>query len=76
MVKLSEALKAVLCAAIDSRAAQIDGDDELCTIGFIVKLDEKTRRPRLVLYRPESQWQVGRQEIRLDKQNQPYVVTV
>lgn len=72
-----DALLAAVAAEIEGRRGQIDGDDGLCTVGIIVKLDEKTGAPRQIIWRPESQRKVGRQEIRVDKTtNQPYIVTV
>ena len=73
----TDALKAAIDAELEARRGQIDADDGLCTVGLIVKLDEKTGAPRQIIWRPESQRRVGRQEIRADKATgQPYIVTV
>jgi hypothetical protein len=65
---------ALLAAELEARRAQIDADDGLCTIGLIVKLDEKTGAPRQIIWRPESQRRIGRGEVRLEKNGQPFVV--
>lgn len=59
----TDAIKAALLAELEARRGQIDGDEGLVTIGLIVKLDEKTGAPRQIIWRPESQRRVGRQEM-------------
>jgi hypothetical protein len=63
----TDALLLAITAELEARRTQIDGDDGLCTVGLIVKLDEKTGAPRQIIWRPESQRRVGRQVVRLAK---------
>ncbi len=57
MSSRTDAIKAAIDAELEARRTQIDGDDGLCTVGLIVKLDQYGL-PLHIIWRPESQRQL------------------
>lgn len=54
----TEALIVAILAELEARRAEVDADDGLSTVGVIVRMDQRTGLPGLVIWRPESQRQL------------------
>jgi hypothetical protein len=50
----TEALIAALADELRGRSKEIDADDGLRSVSVTVKLSERTGKPAMILYRPES----------------------
>jgi hypothetical protein len=53
-VTRTDALIEAITVELRARSAEIDGDAGLRSVGVMVKLSERTGKPSLVMYRPES----------------------